>query len=481
MLHRLQLGPRRTSESLQTRVEFPLHDNSIWGMERHSTKWPRFLQQRKGEKPQKVRSIFSDSTKGKHCGVGLQLSIFFAILSSDSIGTTLGATIRKEVDDLRQVRNDIAHINEDELTDVEFQNYVARVIAAFTSLKLSTDEVEDVKHQTSYPTAEVNSLKKQVYRLKADLKAKDEEDKNLNSQLQLTQNTLQTKQEEVGTLTQEIISKVESFCSLTFNPSHQIIRRSNDVTRIKNKLEEFYDENKGAISNIYLSGIPGCGKSQLALQVGQEVYDRRLHEDEGLTFVSTLNAETLDSLADSYFNLAKQLGVTEYALTNLVTSTKVDSSKTIQHLMHFISPKVKQFSAWLIIVDNVVDLSLVRSYLPPTASEEWGHGQVLVTTQDTQSIPFNAPYTYHESLSKGMHPDDAVDLLTEVSQISNQQQAEEVAEVLEYQPMALAAAAVYVQNIVRSGTPNYSWTKYLETFNSEERDAREEFFLRNKT
>ena len=365
--------------------------------------------------------------------------LLFAILFSDSIGTTLSATIRKEVDDLRQVRNEIAHINEVELTDAEFQNYVARVIAAFTSLKLSTDEIEDVKNQSSFPTAEVNSLKIQV-----------------------------------ETLTQEISSKVESFCSLTFKPSHQIIRRSNDVTRIKNKLEELYNESKGAISTIYLSGIPGCGKSQFARQVGQEVYDKSLREDEGLTFVSTLNAETLDSLADSYFNLAKQLGVTEYALTNLATSTKVDSSEKIQHLMRFISPKVKQFSAWLIIVDNVVDLSEVRSYLPPTASEEWGHGQMIVTTQDTQSIPFNSPHTYHESLSEGMHPDDAVDLLREVSQISNQQQAEEVAKVLEYQPLALAAAAVYVQTIVSYGTPNYGWTKYLETFNSEEREAREE-------
>ncbi|CAH3181891.1 unnamed protein product [Porites lobata] len=151
--------------------------------------------------------------------------------------------------------------------------------------------------------------------------------------------------------------------------------------RIKNKLEELYNE-----STIYLSGIPGCGKSQIACQVGQELYEKSLREDQGLTFVSTLNAETLDSLADSCFNLAKQLGVTEYALTNLArdrggggaaTSTKVDSSEKIQHLMRFISPKVKQFSAWLIIVDNVVDLSLVRSYLPPTASEEWVHGQVL--------------------------------------------------------------------------------------------------------
>ena len=398
--------------------------------------------------------------------------LLFAILFSDSIGTTLSSTIRKEVDVLRQVRNGIAHISEAGLTDAEFKNYVARVIAAFTSLTLSTDEIEDVKNQSSFPTAEVNSLKIQADRLKADLKAKDEEVKNLNSELK-------NKQEEVQTLTQEISSKVESFCSLTFKPSHQIIRRSNDVTRIKNKLEELYNESKGAISTIYLSGIPGCGKSQIARQVGQEVYDKRLREDEGLTFVSTLNAETLDSLANSYFNLAKDLKVTEYALTNLVTSKKHGSSETMQHLMRLISPKVKQFSAWLIIVDNVDDLSVVRGYLPPTASEEWGHGQVIVTTQDTKSIPLNAPHAYHdESLSKGMHPDDAVDLLREVSQISNQQQVEEVAKVLEYQPLALAAAAVYVQTIVSRGTPNYGWTKYRETLNSKEREAREELLAK---
>ena len=141
------------------------------------------------------------------------------------------------------------------------------MIAAFTSLKLSTVEVEDVKNQSSFPTAEVNSLKIQADRLKADLKVKDEEVKNLNAELQLTQNTLQTKQEEVETLTQDIHSKVESFCSLTFRPSHQIIRRSNDVTRIKNKLEELYNESKGVISTIYLSGIPGCGKSQNQCQI----------------------------------------------------------------------------------------------------------------------------------------------------------------------------------------------------------------------
>ena len=90
-----------------------------------------------------------------------------------------------------------------------------------------------------------------------------------------------------------------------------------------------------------------------------------------------------------------------------------------------------------------------------------GHGQVLITTQDISSIPVNAPLTYHESLSKGMHPDDAVDLLRQVSQIQNQEQAEKVAEVVDYQPLALAATAFYVRSVRDNDSPNYSWGNYL--------------------
>ena len=36
--------------------------------------------------------------------------LLFAILYSDSIGTTLAPAVRKDVDGIRQVRNEIAHI-----------------------------------------------------------------------------------------------------------------------------------------------------------------------------------------------------------------------------------------------------------------------------------------------------------------------------------------------------------------------------------
>ena len=378
--------------------------------------------------------------------------LLFAILYSDTIGNTLSPGIRKEVEDLRQVRNNLVHIPWGELTDAEFQNYVARVLVAFSSLKLPISDVVDIKNQTDFPTVDLNALKVQADNLNADIQTKEQEAYNLTSELQ-------SKKKEVETLTHEINSKVESFCILTCKPSHPIIRRVNDVTRILKKLDELQSESKGAISTIYLSGIPGCGKSQIARQVGQEIFDKRWREGEDLTFVASLNAETSDSLAESYCSLARHFGITDNALANLEASRNLPEK--IEYLKTLIFSKTKQFSNWLIIVDNVVDLSSVRGDLPPSGRKELGHGQVLITTQDISSIPVNAPLTYHESLSKGMHPDEAVNLLRHVSEIQNQEEAEKVAEVLEYHPLALVAAAFYVQTVVVNVSPNYSWANYL--------------------
>ena len=379
--------------------------------------------------------------------------LFFAILYSDTIGRTLSPAVRREVDNLRQFRNNIVHTPEGKLTDAEFQDYVAIVLAAFTSLSLPIYEVDDIRNQTDFPlTADVDALKVQADNLNADLQTKEQEAYNLTSELQ-------SKKKEVETLTHEINSKVESFCILPFKPSHPIIRRVNDVTRIMKKLDELQNDSKGVISTVYLSGIPGCGKSQIARQVGQEIFDKRWREGEDLTFVATLNAETLDSLAKSYCRLARHFGITDNALANLEASRNLPEK--IEYLKTLIFSKTKQFSNWLIIVDNVVDLSSVQGDLPPSGRKELGHGQVLITTQDISSIPVNAPLTYRESLSKGMHLDEAVNLLRHVSKIQNQEEAEKVAEVLDYNPLALVAAAFYVQTVVVNSSPNYCWANYL--------------------
>ena len=95
--------------------------------------------------------------------------MFFAILYSDSIGTILSPAVRKEVDDIRQVRNEIAHITEAKLKDADFQTSVNRVLDAFTALGLAVTEIQEIKNQMTFPTKEVEKIRKQVRALQAEL------------------------------------------------------------------------------------------------------------------------------------------------------------------------------------------------------------------------------------------------------------------------------------------------------------------------
>ena len=408
--------------------------------------------------------------------------LFFAILYSDSIGKTLSPVVSKEVDDLRQVRNEIAHITEAKLTDADFQTSVDRVLNAFTSLGLAITEIQEIKDQTTFPTEEVEKIKKQARDLQDELEKTKSDLQQTKSALQSTEANLVSAKEENKSLTQEINAKLKPFCILTSCPPHDIIRRSQDIERITNKMEELYNGSCGAVSTVYLSGNPGCGKSQLAREIGQQFFSEQTDNAvTDLIFVATLNTESPETLADSYLTLGKHLGITEYALTGLESLKGKKSTEAIKQLHRLILPKASKFTKWLIIADNVIDLRLVRELLPQTGSKEWGHGQVLITTQDSGSIPQNAPHTYHESLSKGMRPEEAAELLEKVSQISERVQADNVAELLDFQPLALAAAAYYVQTVVTSGSSNYDWKAYLQEISTYSQRKTTETVLANES
>ena len=100
-------------------------------------------------------------------------------------------------------------------------------------------------------------------------------------------------------------------------------------------------------------------RSQIAREIGQQFFSERKGDAENLIFVATLNAETIETLADSYMTLGRYLGITEYALSRL-ESLKIEKPlEAVQQLHRLILLEVTKFTKWMIIADNVVDLRSV--------------------------------------------------------------------------------------------------------------------------
>ena len=367
--------------------------------------------------------------------------LFYAILFSNGIGNGLNPTIKSKVDDLRKFCNeDFAHMPHGHLTDAEFQNAINKVEVAFQALGLSTHQIQVVYHQTSFPTEELSNVLKKVEVLEAQLN-----------------------------------KEISSICVLPPKPSHEVANREFEVAGISKQLEELKEANENRLSYLYISGNPGSGKSQLAGLVGKRYFDVVNSIPNSTVFVMTANAESPSTLLESYISLAQKLKCPEYATTNTLNSPDLNSDEKIAHMKSLIGTKIQLYSSWLLVVDNVKSISKIHAYLPESGDEQWARGQLLITTQDTMSVPPTNSFTSHLSFSKGMEPHDAMTLLEKLSGISDYD-TKKLAQVLDYQPLALAIAATYVRE-AQQNRANFGWSDYLKRFEEGQRGATANIFI----
>ena len=373
---------------------------------------------------------------------------FFAILYSDSLGRFLTPTIATNVDDLRVFRNNVfAHLSEAVILEADFQAHANRVLKAFNSLHLDTRQLRRISNQSSFPTGE-----------------------------------LQVLQGQVCVLEDEIKGKPKSFTVLPPEPSHKVVERKTEVEDIMQTFMSLQDTNMdGSIITVFVSGNPGCGKSQIARKVGMQFFEReaamKRSDPDSCTLVMTLNAENEQAMLDSYYKFAQKVGVTEYSLNSITGGdSKLMPFEKISHLKMLVGAKVQSYSSWLLIFDNVDELqntrecwrdgSNIRDWWP---DEDWGGcGHVLVTTQDSTNIPVADPLCQHVSLSQGMQPTDAMNLLQSICRFScsaeEEQTVQLVLNALDNQPLAIACAALYVCYTTDSTQKNRSkiWENYLK-------------------
>ena len=153
----------------------------------------------------------------------------------------------------------------------------------------------------------------------------------------------------------------------------------------------------------------------------------------------------------------------EYAVTNTLNSTDLCADTKITRLKTLIGARISYYTSWLLVVDNVINVSQIHGHLPDAGDEQWVRGQLLITTQDAVSIPLTNSAIQHVSVSEGMHPGDACSLLTLLSGVNDGEMEDEIAQALDYQPLALASASIYVREVRQSKVSmNFSWSDYLK-------------------
>ena len=413
--------------------------------------------------------------------------LFYAILFSDSIGHRLSPLIKANVDDLRKFRNeDYAHMTGGQFSNADFKITIAKVETAFRALGLSTFEIQTVSKQKSFPTDELQNVKTSNQKLTQDLRMKDAElqDKGTKLQekdvaLQEEKNKFQEKcvelkdtEEQRKVFEEQLQREVDPFCVLPPRPPHVIASRDCHVDEVTQKLLNLRKANENTLSYCYISGNPGSGKSQLAGLAAEKFFKEESKDATAPSFVMTLSAENQETLLTSYLSLARKMHCPEFTINTTENSKDLNNERKIAIIKDLIATKIHLYSSWLLVIDNVTNLHWIGQFLPESGNEQWGKGQLLITTQDCSCIPPDGSFTSHISISKGMEPADAICLLTELSGITDNDMGENVAHALDYQPLALASAGVYVRK-VRNTNPDFGWKGYLEKLEKGKRELTE--------
>ena len=415
--------------------------------------------------------------------------LFYAILFSDCIGLGLNSVVKSNVDDIRQFRNEeFPHMSKGYLSDPDFQTAIGKVHAAFQGLGLSTFQIQDIKNQRSFPTEELRSVLGKVKNLRQEIQEKDKKLQEKGKELQEKGNDLQKKAKELQEKERRVLEKEEerqvvedqlqneisTFCILPPKPSHDVASRDFEVAEIMQQLKRLKRTNENKLNFLYISGNPGSGKSQLAGLVAERFFDEVKEIPCATSFVMTLNAESQHTLLESYVSFARRLKCPEYAITETLNSKDLTIETKITSLKTLIGTKIELYTSWLLLVDNVTSISLVHAHLPESGNEQWIRGQLLITTQDSASIPLTNSFIKHISVIRGMKPRDANALLAELSGVDDSEKGEEVAQALDYQPLALASAATYVRQVRQNeATSHFGWNDYLEKLNKGHRVSTE--------
>lgn len=244
------------------------------------------------------------------------------------------------------------------------------------------------------------------------------------------------KEYEASTAVAEYLAIVLIHCiqhkretkSIFLSPFHNLMPQNIQFTGRKEVLQELSENFRTGEHIQILSGMPGVGKTQIALQFAYE----NIQKYDIIWWINAENEATLLE-ACSVFLQSKDI-------------------PTVNNIANRFCNYFEQYDgSWLLIYDNYpIDkqIQLLDAYIPKNIKA----GHILMTSRGQNR--------FHGILPKNIDvfmPDDAIKFIQKNIEVENAIGAEELAKHLGYLPLPLSYSVAYIAQ-----TPHYNCVKYLK-------------------
>ena len=230
------------------------------------------------------------------------------------------------------------------------------------------------------------------------------------------------------------------------------------LLQLRERIQRLQERSTGLIM-CAITGVAGCGKSELAKTYAfksEAAFKWRLDPDSD----SSPNNASQMSYQQAYLQLLQDFNL------HFLNAYESETSESFhQRQKTLLWKKINQYGSWIIIFDHAGSYTDIKSYLPINSGMDSDiKGQILITTQNQNF--FVADRGLNFSINQGLDPEEAIQLLIEVSGRDQEDEvsSQKLVQMLDYSPLEIRVAGGYIRNV---GITFEQYTRLLENNKAE--------------